>query len=86
MAGGVTCSGKALVSQCAPEAPIGVTFRQKALRYKRTAQSVLYRAEWLQRAATGRLAMALTILAAMTWAVAQPSLSLIYQPQLPLLY
>jgi hypothetical protein len=32
------------------------------------------------------LAMALTILAAMTWAVAQPSLSLIYHPQLPLLY
>src|SRR5262249_20612684 len=43
MAGGVTCSGKALVSQCAPEAPIGVTFRQKALRYQRTAQSVLNR-------------------------------------------
>src|SRR5262249_61452932 len=41
--GGVTCSGKALVSQCAPEAPIGVTFRQKALRYQRTAQSVLNR-------------------------------------------
>ena len=32
------------------------------------------------------LAMALTILAAMTWALAQPSLSLIYHPQLPLLY
>jgi hypothetical protein len=32
------------------------------------------------------LAMALTILAAMTWAVAQPSLSLIYHPQLLLLY
>jgi hypothetical protein len=32
------------------------------------------------------LAMALTILAAMTWAVARPSLSLIYHPQLPLLY
>ena len=32
------------------------------------------------------LAMALTILAAMTWAVAQPSLSLIYRPELPLLY
>ena len=32
------------------------------------------------------LAMALTVLAAMTWAVAQPSLSLIYHPQLPLLY
>ena len=32
------------------------------------------------------LAMALTILAAMTWAGAQPSLSLIYHPQLPLLY
>ena len=43
MAGGVTCSGKALVSQCAPEAPIGVTFRQKALRYQRTAQTVLNR-------------------------------------------
>ena len=41
--GGVTCSGKAFVSQCAPEAPIGVTFRQKALRYQRTAQSVLNR-------------------------------------------
>src|SRR5262249_55251610 len=39
--GGVTCSGEALVSQCAPEAPIGVTFREKALRYQRTAQSVL---------------------------------------------
>src|SRR5262249_33939253 len=43
MAGGVTCSGKALVSQCAPEAPLGVTFRQKVLRYQRTAQSVLNR-------------------------------------------
>jgi len=32
------------------------------------------------------LAMALTILAARTWAVAQPSLSLMYHPQLPLLY
>ena len=32
------------------------------------------------------LAMVLTVLAAMTWAVAQPSLSLIYHPQLPLLY
>jgi hypothetical protein len=32
------------------------------------------------------LAMAVTILAAMTWAVAQPSLSLIYGPELPLLY
>ena len=32
------------------------------------------------------LAMALTILMAMTWAVARPSLSLIYHPQLPLLY
>jgi hypothetical protein len=32
------------------------------------------------------LAMALTILAAMTWAVAQPSMSLIYHPQLLLLY
>ena len=30
--------------------------------------------------------MALTILAAMTWAVAHPSLSLIYRPELPLLY
>ena len=32
--------------------------------------------------------MALTILAAMTWAMAQPILSIypIYQPQLPLLY
>src|SRR5262249_33479107 len=41
---GVTRSEKAFVSQCAPEAPIGVTFRQKALRYQRTAQSVLNRA------------------------------------------
>jgi hypothetical protein len=32
------------------------------------------------------LAMALTILAVMTWAVARPSLSPIYHPQLPLLY
>src|SRR5262249_8782773 len=32
-----------LVSQCAPEAPLGVTFRQKVLRYQRTAQSVLNR-------------------------------------------
>jgi hypothetical protein len=32
------------------------------------------------------LAMALTILTAMTWAVAHPSLSLIYRPDLPLLY
>ena len=32
------------------------------------------------------LAMALTILVVMTWAVAQPSLSLIYHPQLLLLY
>ena len=32
------------------------------------------------------LAMAVTIIAAMTWAVAQPSMSLIYHPQLPLLY
>src|SRR5262245_40646910 len=32
------------------------------------------------------LAMALTILAAMTWAAARPSLSLIFHPQLPLLY
>ena len=30
--------------------------------------------------------MALTILAVMTWAMAQPSLSPIYQPQLLLLY
>jgi hypothetical protein len=43
MAGGVTCAGKAFVSQCAPKAPIGVTFRQKVLRYQRTAQSVLNR-------------------------------------------
>src|SRR5262249_30572381 len=41
--GGVTRSEKAFVSQCAPEAPIGVTFRQKVLRYQRTAQSVLNR-------------------------------------------
>ena len=40
---GVTRSEKAFVSQCAPEAPIGVTFRQKVLRYQRTAQSVLNR-------------------------------------------
>jgi uncharacterized phage infection (PIP) family protein YhgE len=34
------------------------------------------------------VAMALTILAAMTWAMAEPSPSIypIYQPQLPLLY
>jgi len=32
------------------------------------------------------LAIAFTILAATTWAVALPSLSLIYHPQLPLLY
>ena len=32
------------------------------------------------------LAMAVTIIAAMTWAVAQPSMALIYHPQLPLLY
>src|SRR5262249_4047128 len=32
------------------------------------------------------LAMALTILAAMTWAVAEPGLSLIYRSDLPLLY
>ena len=32
------------------------------------------------------LAMAVTIIEAMTWAVAQPSMSLIYHPQLPLLY
>ena len=32
------------------------------------------------------LAMALTIVGVMTWAVAQPSLSLIYRPELPLLY
>ena len=44
MAGGVTRSEKAFVSQCAPEAPIGVTFRQKLLRYQRTAHSVLNRA------------------------------------------
>ena len=42
--GGVSCSGKAFVSQCAPEAPIGVTFRQKVVRYQQTAQSVLNRA------------------------------------------
>jgi hypothetical protein len=30
--------------------------------------------------------MALTILAAMTWAVAAPNASLIYRPDLPLLY
>jgi hypothetical protein len=30
MAGGVTCSGKALVSQCAAEMLIGVTFREKS--------------------------------------------------------
>src|SRR5437868_13278006 len=42
--GGVTRSEKAFVSQCAPEAPIGVTFREKLLRYQRTAQSVLNRA------------------------------------------
>jgi hypothetical protein len=41
--GGVTRSGKALVSQCVPEALSGVTFRQKVLRYQRTAQSVLNR-------------------------------------------
>src|SRR5262249_2385665 len=40
---GVTRSEKAFVSQCAPEAPIGVTFRQKVLRYQRTARSVLNR-------------------------------------------
>jgi hypothetical protein len=40
-----------------------------------------------KRATVGMvLAMAVTILAAMTWAVAQPSLSLIYGPELPLLY
>jgi hypothetical protein len=32
------------------------------------------------------LAMALTILVVMTWAVAAPSSSLIYGPELPLLY
>src|SRR5262249_43762076 len=53
----VTCSGKAFVSQCAPEAPIGVTFRQKVLRYQRTAQSVLNRggkslSPWRARART----------------------------------
>jgi len=42
---GVTRSEKAFVSQCAPEAPIGVTFREKVLRYQRTAQSVLNQAE-----------------------------------------
>ena len=42
--GGVTRSEKALVSQCALRAPIGVPFRQKALRYQRTARSVLNRA------------------------------------------
>src|SRR5262249_55560181 len=40
---GVTRSEKAFVSQCVPEAPIAVTFRQKVLRYQRTAQSVLNR-------------------------------------------
>ena len=30
--------------------------------------------------------MALTILATMTWALAEPSIYPIYQPQLPLLY
>jgi hypothetical protein len=54
MAGGVTCSGKAFVSQCTPEAPIGVTFRQKALRYQRTAQSVLNRAVERRRRARRR--------------------------------
>src|SRR5262245_9735051 len=38
MAGGATCSGKAFVSQCAPEIPIGDTSRQKALRYQQTAR------------------------------------------------
>jgi len=32
------------------------------------------------------VAMALTILAVMTWAMAEPSIYPIYQPQLPLLY
>ena len=32
------------------------------------------------------IVMALTVLAVMTWAMASPSQSLIYQPQLPLLY
>jgi hypothetical protein len=41
---GVTRSGKALVSQCVPEAPIGVTFRQKVVQYQQTAQYVLNRA------------------------------------------
>jgi hypothetical protein len=41
---GVTRSEKAFVSQCAPEAPLGVTFRQKLLRYQRTAYFVLNRA------------------------------------------
>ena len=33
MAGGVTCSGKAFVSQCAPGMPIGATSWQKVLQY-----------------------------------------------------
>jgi len=53
MAGGVTCSGKAFVSQCAPEAPIGVTFRQKVLRYQRTAYFVLNRATTPVRGSSG---------------------------------
>jgi len=32
------------------------------------------------------IGVALTILAAMTWAMATPSASLIYRPDLPLLY
>src|SRR5262249_33682837 len=42
--GGATCSGKAFVSQCAPEIPIGATSRQKVLRYQRTAHFVLNQA------------------------------------------
>ena len=41
--GGATCSGKAFVSQCAPEIPIGATSRQKVLRYQQMARSVLNR-------------------------------------------
>ena len=40
---GATCSGKAFVSQCAPEIPIGATSRQKVLRYQQMARSVLNR-------------------------------------------
>src|SRR5262249_379040 len=35
--GGGTCCGKALVSQCAAEAPSGGTSRQKTLQHQRTA-------------------------------------------------